>query len=113
VGAPIKRPEKHRVAGAILSIKWEPKGAITQDGDHCFGVTANDTHDVRIEDGLPPFLERDTLMHELLHVLIRRGKLDIDEDEEEKVCELLGTALVGHIQDNPTFWRFMTKKVDK
>ncbi len=79
------------------------------DGDR-WGETDHELQRILVQDGLTHEKEREVVLHEILHQILGLGNVGLSEDDEENVCTFLGAALVGHMRDNPTLWRYLHKK---
>jgi hypothetical protein len=112
----ITSPTLSRWGGFDYAVTWHPKGSVKlEDGSICYGTTDHDQQEIKIEEGLTPEREADVLIHETTHQLLGSAKksfvgLTEHDDLEEAVCEFIGTALAGHIRDNPDFWRYLIRR---
>lgn len=97
--------------GYDYSITFDP--VVRVEGEECYGATNHDDQRISILEGMPHDRERDTVLHECIHQILSNANAGLDPEVEEKVCTLLGTALVGHMRDNVTLWRYLLQKPPK
>jgi len=110
----ISRPKQSKFMGHVYKIVYRPSGTIKgEDGCELDGETDNQKTVISIEDGMVPSRERTVLIHEVIHQLFNSSSLDLPDDIEESVVTHLGLALGAHIQDNPLFWRYCTRRIPK
>lgn len=117
----MKKPLRSRFLNHDYRISWEPKNSINIEADvggvptpiRCLGLTDEEEQSIRIEDTLPDSLERAVLIHETLHQLFNSSGLGLGYDEEEGIVSYLGEALAAHIRENPTYWRYVTRRTPK
>ena len=113
----IVRPTLSRWAGIDYEVVWKPRGEVVGDSpdELCYGTTEHEHQRITVEDGHKPERECDTLVHETLHQIIgtaqQQFRGETTADIEEEVCTFLGTALAGHIRDNPNYWRYLIKRL--
>lgn len=113
----IERPTLSRWAGLDYELVWKPRGSVTGDTPEelCYGTTEHEHQRIEIEEGHKPERECDTLIHETLHQVIGTAKQEFrgetTGDIEEAVCTFLGTAIAGHIRDNPNYWRWLINRL--
>jgi hypothetical protein len=109
------RPAVSRSGGYDYRVTYSPKGSVKlEDGDQCYGTTDHVEQEIKVEEGLTPEREADTLIHEPLHQMACLAQKDFSNikdphEAEEAVCSFIGTALAGHIRDNPDYWRYIIK----
>ncbi len=99
----MKRPTTSLYNNRKYDIHWD-KGLFGEH-DH-YGYCKHDFKEMHIDDGLHGFDLADVLMHEVLHQLVHRSGLPVNEDEEENLVNYLGTAIASHMKDNPQLWRY-------
>ena len=105
------RPSKSRFMGRTYKVAFSPEGTVG-DGT-LWGQTDHSAQTIQVEEGLSHDKERGIITHEMLHQLLSLSGLALSESTEEAVCTYLGEALVGHIRDNPTFWRYLLQRPPK
>lgn len=105
------RPKRSRFMGHDYSISYVPSGSVKDDdGSACWGITDPIAQVIRVEDNLTHDRERCVTLHEVLHQLFYYSRLDLDDEAEESIVSFLGDALVGHLKDNPSFWRYLQER---
>ena len=62
---------------------------------------------VNIREGQRPLEEKDTILHEFIHVIDNVMECGLDERQ----VTILAHGLIGIFQDNPEFARYVTEKV--
>lgn len=104
------RPRQSRFMGHTYKIRYlaEVKNS---DGDCLSGETDNDKAIIDIEEGMVPSKEREVLVHEVLHQIIE--SFPLPEDLEESLVTYLGAGLSAHIDANPLFWKYTTRRLPK
>jgi hypothetical protein len=85
--------------------------------EHAIGFTSVDSLTISIKPGLPRSLERETLLHEILHALYgtQGGVFKVtkrSELEEASVCAL-SPMLMGTLRDNPTLVSYLLEVCDE
>ncbi len=73
------------------------------------GSCENTDLTIYIESGHAEIEEADTVLHEVLHAICYTMKIDLEPDVEEKVVATLATGLIGVLQDNPEFAKWLIK----
>lgn len=105
------RPSKSRFMGWVYEIEFLPPGQVKTDDDHdAWGTTDHNECRIRVEDNLHPDRERATVLHETIHQVLNLVGAQLPEEIEERVCTILGEALIGHMRDNPKFWQYLFKR---
>ena len=82
-------------------------------GEELWGETDHSAQVICIETGLHPDKERVIVLHETLHQIIGQvgSPIGMSERQEEAICTLLGESLLGHVRENPAYWRYMLRRV--
>ena len=69
------------------------------------GETYPELHEIRVAPDLPPTRERETLLHELLHVAWNQTPLRVSDhpahDSEEQIVSALAPVLLEALRRNP------------
>jgi hypothetical protein len=104
-----ERPKQSKHMGHMYRIKYVKE--LKEGEDILCGQTDNDKAIIQIEEGMPASKERETLLHEVLHQLLEIS--GFPEDIEEQICTYGGAALGAHIDANPLFWRYVTRRLPK
>lgn len=99
--------------GHDYSITYVPSGTLSAGGDMCWGLTDTNEQTIQVEEGLSHDKERSITLHESLHQMITYSGLELDDETEEAIVSYLGDALVGHMRDNPSFWRYLVQRPAK
>jgi len=72
----------------------------TMSANEVFGLCNKDKQIIYIDSSATPAVQRDTLLHEILHAIWWTGYLE-DDDKEERVISTLATGLMNVYRDNP------------
>lgn len=92
--------------GLVYHLSFPP---LVGEGEK-WGETDHEKQTITVQDALPHDKEREIVMHEILHQMAGLGNLGIEPEDEETVATFFGAALIGHMRDNPTLWRYLIKK---
>ena len=95
--------------GINYQIRYSPSVASGSQ----WGETDHSLQTIEVDETLAHDKEREIVMHEILHQMAGLGNLGLTDEDEEKVCTFFGAALIGHLRDNPTLWRYLLKKPPK
>lgn len=106
----LERPRQSKFMGHVYKIKYQVE-VKSEEGDTLCGETDNNKCTILIEEGMPATKERETLLHEVIHQL--RDNNTLPYEQEEALVTHLGAALNAHIADNPLFWRYVTRRIQK
>tara|TARA_R100001460_G_scaffold62797_1_gene103009 strand:- start:90 stop:422 length:333 start_codon:yes stop_codon:yes gene_type:complete len=94
-----------RLPGTIYlghrKIKVKQIGAKTANKDEIYGDFDVNKDLIRIDKTLEPTRKLNTLIHEIVHVLLDHFNAELKLKDEEKVCEVLGTGLSDLFTHNP------------
>ena len=82
-------------------IKVQQIGARTANKDQIYGDFDVNKDLIRIDKTLEPTRKLNTLIHEIVHVLLDHFNAELKLKDEEKVCEVLGTGLSDLFITNP------------
>ena len=82
-------------------IKVQQIGARTANKDQIYGDFDVNKDLIRIDKTLEPTKKLNTLIHEIVHVLLDHFNAELKLKDEEKVCEVLGTGLSDLFIANP------------
>ena len=91
---------KVKVGHVRVSIKWEEGlSRLCQ----VTGVSGTDLQDVRIDDDLGPDVERETVLHELLHHAFTQTVLEkmFTDEQEEQIIWGLSPLILQMWRENP------------
>jgi hypothetical protein len=103
-------PKAVRIAGRDWSVRMLPRKKMKGD----LGLTHLDRGliDVATRQGL--FDTRDTLLHEVFHAILRQqGRTTEGDETEELYVRALATGLMGVLQDNPEFAKWLSHPIPK
>ena len=98
------RPEVVRVFGRNYYVLYPT----IENGMTHLGLTHFEEALINVRDSQRPLEEKDTLLHEFIHVIDHVMELEL----EERQVTVLAHGLMGIFQDNPEFAKFITEKVD-
>lgn len=102
----LRRPTSLRIGGREWRISYRKPSSL---GD-AHGLTHYDKGRLDIATGLTPFDTRDTVLHEAMHaILAQQGRTTFGNEEEELYVRALATGLLGVLQDNPAFAKWLTQ----
>lgn len=107
------RPKRSRFMSSDYSIKWVERDTLVVDGDTCHGATKHSRQSIEIELGQTHIQERDTVLHECLHQMFAASGLDLKPELEERIVGFLGGAVIHHLHENPSLWRYLAQKAPK
>ena len=103
-----KRPTSFRLDNTTVKVRWNAKlgraGKFPKAGDH-----DSKTDTISIAHGLTERAQRGTLLHELMHALWDKAKLQqfYSEVTEETVVDSLSGWLLDSIQENPELFDYL------
>ena len=108
----MKKPVKFKSGCFNWKIKWSEETA-----EELYGKTDHTTKTVTIYQCASDEVTRETLLHELIHVVLEDKVEAIfnfdpdkkDFDKEENLVRLVSPALMQLINDNPELVRFLSK----
>ena len=90
-----------RILGRVWSVVWEPIAGLCGQSDH--GLAK-----ITIDPTLDAHLSRDTLLHEVMHSILRMQGHAYTKHEEMYVNSL-ATGLVTVLDENPALRKYLTK----
>lgn len=99
----MKRPDALRVNGRVFKVRYCPASAMPD----AMGLCHFDKSLLEIRTGQSPLDLRDTLLHELLHALRFTQGREYGGEVEEDYVRSIATGLVGVLQDNPEFAKWL------
>lgn len=108
----MRLPRRVVVAPHVMTIQYDDDNRL-KEVDDLNGLCDFDTGRIWIDRKQTPLMERDTVLHEVLHAVLdqtgaKRRFKDIDKDfEEELVCEL-APRLLQVLRDNPSLVGYLT-----
>ena len=82
--------------------------------DSCYGLCHYSKGLIEVATCQDPFDTRDTLLHESMHaILAQQGRSPLATEEEELYVRALSTGLIGVLQDNPEFAKWLIQPIPR
>jgi hypothetical protein len=106
----VRPPKKIKVGPFTVQTRLEPElQAMT---DSLVGLWQDKLLTVLLDAGMTDELEKETLLHELLHAVWDCTGLSkrIDDDQEEEVIRCLSPLVFGMLRANPDLVEYLTEK---
>lgn len=100
---PTVRPRELRIAGKLFNVLWVKPAALESKN---YGHTDIEKLEIAIRDNLPAAVERDTLLHEMLHGIDEQLDLELSEHQ----VEVLGCMLQQVFADNPALLTYLQRR---
>jgi hypothetical protein len=98
------------MAGRDWSVRMLPRKKLGGS----LGLTHFDRGAIDVATRQDPFDTRDTLLHETFHaILAQQGRVTHGSEEEEMYVRALATGLMGVLQDNPEFAKWLIQPIPK
>lgn len=107
----VERPGRVHIGPFQFDVTWSTSETkVAADSHPAMGVSDVRTAHIWICEDLHQSIEREALLHELLHMVIRTFGvgLELDEETEERTVCALTPALLGILRDNPDLIRYLT-----
>ena len=79
----------------------------------CMGLCRYAEGVIEIRMGQADFELRDTMLHEVLHAVLYHQGRSGNASEEETFVRATATGLIGVLQDNPLFAKWLVKPLNK
>lgn len=102
-------PKRLRINGNSYRVSFLPEEALPD----ALGQHHADSATIEVRKGLTPFIEKDTLLHEVFHAIRSAQGFEYGEAVEEGYVRSLATGLVGVLQDNPSFAKWLIESIPK
>lgn len=102
----MNRPKKSDFHGIRFEITY-PSELKDDQEEGALGLTDHLKNSIQILDGQPHEREREVLIHEVLHQMAEYSGIAFRKNQEEQIVSYYGSALLSHIRDNPSFWRYV------
>jgi hypothetical protein len=96
---PIPLPDTIRVGYRTVRVEWMPADEACEDG--ICGDWSPAKARIRISEGMAPDETQNTLLHEVLHAVIKVANLRFPADLEELAVTVLSNVLLQVLHDNP------------
>ena len=91
-------PESITILGQPFAVRLVPRGELPRDGDMATSDLRRQL--IRIVDDHGPTQERDTVLHEVLHMVARLGDLE-QRKLDERAINVFSTVLLDCLRRNP------------
>lgn len=111
----MKPPAHITVGGRPWAVKvvTQPRMIQVSEGDtNCLGLAHGNLLTIFVGDWLPAYMQREILLHEVLHACVFggefAGQLAEDVDHEEHYVSGLDAPLLATLRDNPALVRYLT-----
>ena len=85
-------------------IPWKP---LEHEGED-LGVCLPHSLKIMVQDSVPLQVQKDTLLHEIMHAICYWYNV-LDTDREEAVVSKISTGVLQVLTDNPKVAKFLTK----
>ena len=107
----MKPPKKLALGGLTYDVVTDPARIRREEHDakcHLLGLTTAHKQMMHLCPDQPPGLQRVTLLHETLHVLLT--DLALEEEQEELIVRIIARGLTDALRSNPQLTAFLTEK---
>lgn len=110
----MKLPSKVKIGHHIYNLSrakevWIHTGPTTKQG--CYGIHDYTEQNIAIKNGLQPSVEKNTVIHELLHALLYQCHFDFEKGiTEEELVSRLSPVLTTLLIDNPKLVNYLMTK---
>lgn len=102
-------PTSLRIGGRQWSVEYP---AALEDG--AAGSCTYEAAELAARKDLVEFEKRDAVLHESMHaILYMQGHTSYGNAQEERFVRSLSTGLIGVLQDNPEFAKWLIAKIQK
>ena len=98
----VTRPDQVRIAGKVFDINYVTK----EEGMVQLGLTHWNDLKINIQESQHPYEEKDTILHECLHLCDFMAELKLTEEQ----ITVLAHLLLGIFKDNTDFAKYITKE---
>lgn len=107
----MKFPPLVLVAPRAITVALDKDGRL-DELDDLDGVCDHSKNRIWIRERMGPLMEKDTVLHELLHSIIdqldiKRRFKDVEKDFEEDVVYALTPRILALLRDNPRLVRYL------
>jgi len=83
--------------------------SVYNTGSSVFGTYDERTGTITLDVTVPLRVQQESLMHELLHAIIKQTGLQWEEEKEETVIRTLSPFILMMLRDNPDFVAWLSK----
>lgn len=95
----MKIPKVIRIGGIDYDIKVQP--VVAENGRNCFGVSNYGHSVIVLADEISDYqIKCVTLIHEIIHVILRQGNMEIEGEKEEPTIDIIAHGIYQVLQDN-------------
>jgi hypothetical protein len=105
------RPTEVRIGQTIWAVKWDSEllSLLDEvDGEPKLGLCLTDQNQILLRENLVPAMERDGLLHELLHAITHTYSMKWKANEE-RMIQKLSPLLLDTLRGNPVVLAFLTE----
>ncbi len=102
----IRKPTKVNIGGQTFKVVFQETVTSSVDGQKIQGEMSSQEGRIRVRKSRP-FLEVDTLLHEIIHALEYKSGLEFNEHWVNRIA----TGLTQVIKDNPTVIKYMVERL--
>lgn len=111
----MRLPRRLNAAPHVMSILYDDDNRLNEVED-LNGLCDFDTGRIWIDRDQTPLMEKDTVLHEILHALLdqtgaKRRFKEVGSDFEEELVSELTPRLLQVLRDNPVIVRYLTEAV--
>jgi hypothetical protein len=103
-------PKKIRVGHAVLEVRNDATTAAELTSEQLAGSSNGNFLYIRVRNDLPYQTQAETLLHEVLHMVLFFSGLDLDADQEEKIVRPAAMTLYGVLKDNPQLLKYLLEE---
>ncbi len=97
-------PESITILGQPFAVRLVPRGELPRDGDMATSDLRRQL--IRIVDDHGPTQERDTVLHEVLHMVARMADLE-ERKLDERAINVFSTVLLDVLRRNPRLVEYL------
>ena len=106
--------EKLEVNAGFRTFRVDIKRVLKEEGQRCFGLTDFDNGVVSLDKDMNPQLARETLLHELTHIVLELCGLGgeettgiVRETQNEELTTLISRSMLLIMNLNPALFRLL------
>jgi hypothetical protein len=83
--------------------------SVYNTGSSVFGTYDERTGTIVLDTTVPLRVQQESLLHELLHAIVKQTGMNLDEDKEETLIRTLSPFILMMIRRNPDLVRFFQR----
>lgn len=106
-----RRPRSLLIGGGRWRVRWSAEAirAMFPDEEPLPAGGCDAAEQTLAVDPLPraPHLEREVLLHELLHACLSNSSVTLDYEQEERLVAVVSPRLLAALRDNPALVRYL------